>query len=123
MGQALKYRGENITVNCLCPGVVPSGLMPQTIIDNMPPEMVTWHSTMVKAINTFLGDDSITGEAAECSGADVIYRPAYEPLNDAAKFMLSGQAFGKVDHSDLVKHTAEKAQYYNIMEKAVNGVH
>ena len=123
MGQALKYRGENITVNCLCPGVVPSGLMPQTIVDSMPPEMVTWHSTMVKAINGFLADDSVTGQAAECSGADVIYRPAYEPENEAARFMLSGQSFAKADHKEILAHTAEKAQYYNVMEKAVSGVH
>jgi NAD(P)-dependent dehydrogenase (short-subunit alcohol dehydrogenase family) len=119
MAQALQYRKEAITVNCLCPGVVPSGLMPQTVIDNMPPELVTWPSTMVKAINQFLADDSITGEAAECSGTDVIYRPAYKPENEAAKFMTSGAAFASVDFAQIQQHTEEKAKHYTIMEKAV----
>jgi NAD(P)-dependent dehydrogenase (short-subunit alcohol dehydrogenase family) len=119
MAQALKYRKEAITVNCLCPGVVPSGLMPQTVVDNMPKEMVTWPSTMVKAINQFLADDSITGEAAECSGEDVIYRPAYAPENDAAKYMLSGAAFASVDFGAMQQHADEKAKHYTVMEKAV----
>lgn len=124
MGQALKHRNEAIAVNCLCPGVVPTGLMPQTIVDSMPPDMVTWPSTMVKAIHGFLDDDTITGQAAECSGTEVIYRPPYAPENEAARFMLSGVGFAGADFSKLTEHSQGKAKTYDVMEKelAVNGV-
>jgi NAD(P)-dependent dehydrogenase (short-subunit alcohol dehydrogenase family) len=116
MAQTLKLRGEPITVNCLCPGVVPTGLMPQTIVDSMPREMVTWVSTMVKAINAFLADDSITGQAAECSGEDVIYRQPYEPENEAARYMLSGKWIENADGKEIKKHVEEKVRCYNVME-------
>jgi hypothetical protein len=82
----------------------------------MPHETITWPSTMVKAINAFLADDSITGQAAECSGEDVIYRQPYEPENEAARYMLSGKWFGSADEKELQKHREEKARSYNIME-------
>jgi 15-hydroxyprostaglandin dehydrogenase (NAD) len=116
MAQTLKQRGEPITVNCLCPGVVPTGLMPQTIVDSMPREMVTWASTMVKAINEFLADDTITGQAAECSGEDVIYREPYKPENEAARYMLSGKWIGDADGKEIQKHVEEKAKCYDVME-------
>jgi 15-hydroxyprostaglandin dehydrogenase (NAD) len=116
MAQTLKLRGEPITVNCLCPGVVPTGLMPQTIVDSMPREMVTGVSTMVKAISTFLADDSITGQAAECSGDDVIYREPYEPENEAARYMLSGKWITNANGKEIQKHVEEKTQCYNVME-------
>jgi hypothetical protein len=116
MAQTLKLRDEPVTVNCLCPGIVPTGLMPQTIVDSMPHEMVTWVSTIVKAINAFLADDSITGQSAECSGEDVIYRQPYEPENEAARYMLSGKWIESADGEELQKHKGEKARCYNVME-------
>lgn len=118
MGQMLKLRGEPISVNCLCPGVVPTGLMPQTVVDIMPQDMVTWPSTIVKAVNGFLADASITGQAAECSGQDVIYRPPYEPQNDAARFMLTGKWITDADSKQIDKHNENKAEVYSTMEKS-----
>lgn len=119
MAQALQYRKESITINCLCPGVVPTGLMPQTIVDSMPSDMVTWPSTMVRAIHGFLADGSLTGQVAECSGTDIIYRPAYTPENEAARYMLSGAFIANSDATEIAKHNKQKAEVYEVMEKAI----
>ena len=117
MGNALK--AEPITVNCICPGLVPSGLLPQSFSAALKPEMVTPTSTIVKAINNFLVDRSLTGQAAECSGADIIYRPSFEPENEAAMLMLA-LADGKVplqfDMADMVSHAKAKSVVYDQMK-------
>ncbi|KFY26713.1 hypothetical protein V493_03914 [Pseudogymnoascus sp. VKM F-4281 (FW-2241)] len=117
MGQALKDQNEAITVNCLCPGVTPSGLMPQIIVDSMPPHLVTWPSTMVKAIHGFLADDAITGQAAECTGTEVIYRPPYAPETEASRYMLSDDGYNKADFSTFQEDTDNQAKRHEAMEK------
>ncbi len=117
MGAALK--AEPITVNCICPGLVPSGLLPESFAGALPADMVTPTSTIVKAINTFLADNSLRGQLAECSGQDIIYRPSYEPENEAARLMLA-LADGKVplqfDWGDMAKHAKLKSGVYDQME-------
>jgi hypothetical protein len=118
MGGALKT--EPITVNCICPGLVPTGLLGTPFTDAMQADMLTPTSTIVKAINNFLSDPSLTGQAAECSGADVIYRPHYEAENEAAKYMLSlshGNVPMQFDLQAMGKFMREKKEYYDIMER------
>jgi 15-hydroxyprostaglandin dehydrogenase (NAD) len=77
MGRKLKAAGVPVTVNCVCPGLVPTplvGTMPQVC----PPDFITPISTVVKAIEGFLSDSSVTGQAAECSGENIYYRPMHE---------------------------------------------
>lgn len=77
MGRRLKQSGVPVTVNCVCPGLVPTplvGILPEVC----PPEFLTPVSTVVKAIEGFLNDSSVTGQAAECSGENVYYRPMAE---------------------------------------------
>ena len=117
MGMALK--NEPITANCICPGLVPTGLLPPAITDGIQQDMITPTSTIVKAINGFLSDSSITGQVAECSGPDIIYRPSYEPENEAAKYMLSlqdGKVNAKIDVPAMARHMKAKLEYYATME-------
>ena len=120
MGGALK--AEPITVNCICPGLVPTGLLPHSFSAALKPEMITPASTIVTAINTFLTDRSLTGQAAECSGREIIYRPSSEPENEAAKLMLA-LADGKVplnlDMADMQSHAKAKQEVYAWMKQAV----
>jgi 15-hydroxyprostaglandin dehydrogenase (NAD) len=72
MGRRLKASGVPVTVNCVCPGLVPTplvGILPEVC----PREFQTPVSTVVKAIEGFLVGD-MTGQAAECSGEKVYYR-------------------------------------------------
>ncbi|KAJ9612021.1 hypothetical protein H2200_003616 [Cladophialophora chaetospira] len=116
MGAALK--AEPITVNSICPGLVPTGLLPQSFSAALKAEMVTPTSTVVKAINTFLEDRTVTGQAVECSGPDLIYRPSFEPENEAARLMLAF-ADGKVplnfDMADMQSHAKAKQEVYEQM--------
>ena len=85
----------------------------------MPQEMQTPTSTIVKAIDGFLADSSITGQAAECSGSEVHYRPAYTHVNDAAKYLLEGSYVGKIDRVDVLQHAKLRSDYYDTMEAKV----
>ena len=119
MGAALK--NEAITVNCICPGLVPTGLLPPTFTDGLQADMITPTSTIVKAINGFLSDEALTGQVAECSGPDVIYRPSYEPENDAARYMLKlqdGKVPAKIDLQGIQSYAKAKKAYYATMEGA-----
>ncbi|KAK2733582.1 hydrolase 76 protein [Myotisia sp. PD_48] len=64
--------GQNITINCLCPGLVATGLT-DDILDIVPPEKLTPVSTVIKAINRFL-DGNETGCAAELSIGNIYMR-------------------------------------------------
>jgi NAD(P)-dependent dehydrogenase (short-subunit alcohol dehydrogenase family) len=119
MGAALGK--EQITVNCICPGLVPSGLLPEAFTNALQADMITSTSTIVKAIATFLADNSLTGQVAECSGQDVIYRPSYEPENEAARYMLAlqdGKVTAKFDFAEMGRHAKAKKEFYDAMEES-----
>ena len=117
MAQHLKSAKEPISVNCVCPGVVPTRLMPQAWLDAMPSDMITPTSTVVKAIDGFLAHQSITGQVAGCSGQEVIYRDPPPPGNDVAAFMLGGTWATKMDIKSLIDHTKVRNAYYDKMEE------
>ena len=117
MGAALE--SESITVNCICPGLVTTGLLPAAFTAGMEADMLTPKSTIVKAINNFISDKSLTGQVAECSGPDIIYRSCNEPENEAAKYMLAQQtpeATAKIDLAGAQRYVKEKKEYYDRME-------
>lgn len=53
-----------------------------------PSEYVTPHSTIVRAIESFLNDDSKNGLAAECSGENIHYRVQQEFGDDKAAWIM-----------------------------------
>jgi len=73
--QALKK--QNITVNAVCPNFVATGLAPRELLKVMQekfPHYITPASTIVKAFNMFLEDDSRSGQVAECVLDEVFIR-------------------------------------------------
>jgi 15-hydroxyprostaglandin dehydrogenase (NAD) len=91
LAQGLIQRQETITVNCLCPGLVPTALPGQAIIDAFPKDRLTPISTIVRAVEEFLADGKITGQAAECSGENIHYRPAHAWSDDNAEYLAGGK--------------------------------
>jgi 15-hydroxyprostaglandin dehydrogenase (NAD) len=112
LAQNLQGRGENITVNCLCPGLVPTALPPQALIDAFPKERLTPISTIIKAVEQFLADDSITGQAAECSGEHIHYRAGNTWLDDNAKYLVGGEYTKEItiDRDVMLKDSVVKGE-------------
>ena len=118
LAQSLQRRGEKgITVNCLCPGLVPTALPAQAMIDAWPKDRLTPISTIVKAIEEFLADDEITGQVAECSGEKIHYRSGHSPSDDNADYLISGR-FAKeisIDRNVLATDSLEKGKQMDAM--------
>ncbi|KIW77786.1 hypothetical protein AYO21_06904 [Fonsecaea monophora] len=89
LGVRLKELGEPITVNCICPGLVHTALT-KIYSFTCPEEYITPASTIVKAVMNFIDDDSLTGQAAECSGENIHYRQRPEFSDDKAAFICGG---------------------------------
>lgn len=112
----MEIHKEPITINCVCPGLVPTGLVAQTMLDALPQEMQTPRSTIVKAIDTFLNDSSLNGQVAECSGTEVHYRHPYEPVNEAAEYLIGGKWLGQINREEMMQHRKAKTDFYDKME-------
>jgi len=74
---------ENITINAVLPGIVHTKIIPQEMIDAVSPECLTPISTIISAYARFLNDDenSLFGEAIECSADKQLFVPRPEFLN------------------------------------------
>jgi len=113
MARRLTTLGEKVTVNCVCPGLVPTplvGILPEVT----PPEFQTPVATVVGAIEEFVKDSTITGAVAECSGLKVYYRPMMEYSDAAAEFIMRGDDAGIAGRlkgkSVVTKELIEKAK-------------
>ncbi|KAH9237465.1 hypothetical protein K456DRAFT_1940056 [Colletotrichum gloeosporioides 23] len=63
---------DNIRINVVLPGVIRTPLVPAGMIAAVHPECITQLSTVVSAFNKFLDDESLNGEALECSAENVV---------------------------------------------------
>ncbi|KAJ5200039.1 hypothetical protein N7491_009160 [Penicillium cf. griseofulvum] len=70
---------QNIQVNAICPAFVPTALCPKEMLDRFPREHITPMSTVIKAYDTCLGDNTIYGQVVELSLDQLYFRtkPAY----------------------------------------------
>ncbi|KAF2267660.1 15-hydroxyprostaglandin dehydrogenase [Lojkania enalia] len=78
---------ENITVNCICPGFIPTNLCPPQILEVWPKEHITPMKTALDAIDAFLGDDSMTGQAVELSLDKLYFREMVPWANASQKWI------------------------------------
>ncbi|EXJ66929.1 uncharacterized protein A1O5_10124 [Cladophialophora psammophila CBS 110553] len=90
MARRLTTLGEPITVNCICPGLVDTGLT-GVLMSVAPPEYVTPKSTIVRAVMGFVEDDSLTGQAAECSIDKIHYRKQPEWGDEGAEYIMTNK--------------------------------
>lgn len=77
-----------------------------------PPEMITPVETVVRAIEGFIADPTVTGQVAECSALDVIYRPAMPFGNRASEYVIKGEYRNLIDVDVLFKDAEEKGKKY-----------
>jgi NAD(P)-dependent dehydrogenase (short-subunit alcohol dehydrogenase family) len=64
---------ENISINSVCPGIVPTTIIPQAMIDAVSPECLTPQSTIVSAYRLFLDDETLFGKTVECSAEKILF--------------------------------------------------
>ncbi|TKA74981.1 hypothetical protein B0A49_02556 [Cryomyces minteri] len=83
MFQAVMNFKENIRINAVLPGIVPTKILPQAMIDAVAPECLTPVSTITAAYNMFLEDESLTGQAVECSADKHLFSHQPEFLDGA----------------------------------------
>ncbi|KAF2796702.1 NAD(P)-binding protein [Melanomma pulvis-pyrius CBS 109.77] len=101
---------EKITVNCICPGPVDTGISPgmQKLVPN---EHMTPMSCVIKAFDKFI-DEDVTGQIAECSGDKIWIRERLPYSDDTAQFlnqdMLNSKKFGKYYKRGPPKETVEQ---------------
>ncbi len=78
---------ENITVNCICPAFVPTALCPPHLLDLWPKEHITPMTTVMKAFETFIEHDDMTGESVELSLDQLYFRKQPEWANASQKWI------------------------------------
>ncbi|KIW86360.1 hypothetical protein Z517_01756 [Fonsecaea pedrosoi CBS 271.37] len=113
LGLRIKTLGDPITVNCICPGLVPTPLANTALLAAIPEAMQTPTSTIIEAVNLFINDASLSGQVAECSGTDVILREGLPYANAAAEYMGEGKSADRIDFAAAVADIGEKARQYD----------
>jgi 15-hydroxyprostaglandin dehydrogenase (NAD) len=83
---------EGITVNAICPAFIPTNLCPPEVLKRWPKEHITPLSTVNKAMDAFLADDTLTGQAVELSQENESQKWIGEESN---KIWDEGYAVGK----------------------------
>ncbi|KAF4634269.1 hypothetical protein G7Y89_g3852 [Cudoniella acicularis] len=73
---------ENILINTVLPGIVPTKIIPQEMLDAVSEDCLTPIDTIVRAYDHFLADENQqTGEALECSVQSHFIVPKQEYVN------------------------------------------
>lgn len=79
---------KNITLNCICPAMVPTNLPPAGLMKNMPEHQITPLSTVMRAYDELLDDkERRNGCSAEIAVNDILYRTPIEPLTESQKWL------------------------------------
>ncbi|KAF1812880.1 hypothetical protein P152DRAFT_435136 [Eremomyces bilateralis CBS 781.70] len=102
----LAKRNEPITVNCLCPGLVDTGLTP-ALMAAAPTNVVTPPSTIVRAVEEVLNEEGLTGMALECSVQN-IHRRTQQEYGDENTAFLFGDYFVTALDRETLKARAPK---------------
>ncbi|KAH0835382.1 Diacetyl reductase [(S)-acetoin forming] [Fonsecaea pedrosoi] len=110
LAKRLKEMNEPISVNCICPGLVPTPLVSQKVVEVVPKELLTPYTTITRAVQGFISDPSITGQAAECSGEDVIYRPVLPYGNYASDYIVEARFAGRVNLEEMMEDSVAKGK-------------
>jgi 15-hydroxyprostaglandin dehydrogenase (NAD) len=78
---------EGITVNAICPAFIPTNLCPPEVLKRWPKEHITPLSTVNKAMDAFLADDTLTGQAVELSQENIYFRSQPDWPNESQKWI------------------------------------
>lgn len=69
---ARELKEQNVAINCLCPGLVATGITSK-VLDLIPPRYITPMSTILEAHDRFI-DGEETGKVAEISKGNIYIR-------------------------------------------------
>ncbi|XTI82275.1 hypothetical protein V2W45_15649 [Cenococcum geophilum] len=90
---APRAAAHDITVNCICPTMVPTGLVPTGLMERFPNEHVTSMSTILRAFDELMDEKANrNGECVEDAMQDLFYRTPPEPMGESQKWMKEGGA-------------------------------
>ncbi|KAJ5936005.1 hypothetical protein N7454_005303 [Penicillium verhagenii] len=78
---------QNIQVNAICPAFVPTALCPKDMLDRFPKEHITPMSTVIKAYDTFLKDDTLNGQTVELSLDQLYFRAKPDYPNESQRWL------------------------------------
>ena len=87
----MKEEDQPVTVNAIIPGVVATAILPDSVIQSIPARYRTSPSLIVQAIENIINDSSITGQAIECNGEDIISIPPPDYVNEACRYTVGGE--------------------------------
>lgn len=86
-GEDSPFAKENITVNCICPAFVPTNLCPPHMLALFPKEHITPMTTVIKALDTFLDNGSMTGQCVELSLDQLYFRKMIDYPNASQRWL------------------------------------
>ncbi|KAF3387327.1 15-hydroxyprostaglandin dehydrogenase [NAD] [Penicillium rolfsii] len=85
LGPSLHW--QNIQINAICPGFVPTSLCPKEMLDRFPKEHITPMSTVIKAYDTILGDHNLHGQTVELSLDQLYFRTKPDYPNESQRWL------------------------------------
>lgn len=74
-------------VNSILPAFVVTGLAPPGLADIFPKEHITPMSTVLKAYDTFIGDDKMNGQTVETSQDQLFFRQKADYPNESQRWI------------------------------------
>lgn len=82
------------------------------MVDAFPKDKLTPISTIIKAVEGFINDDSVTGQVAECSGLNVYYVPVKAFPDEEAEYVIGGKFMQDITIQPdlLAKDSIEKGE-------------
>ncbi|KAH7350669.1 hypothetical protein BKA65DRAFT_605374 [Rhexocercosporidium sp. MPI-PUGE-AT-0058] len=83
------FHPEGITVNCICPAFVITGLAPENVLVKFPKEHITPMSTVLQAYDMFLGDSKLSGQVVETSLDQVNFQHPPPFTSDTNRWLAS----------------------------------
>ena len=93
IGRSYLQESYGITVNCIVPGFVVTGITIPGLVNVMPKQYITPMETIMKGFDTFLGDtEGRTGEVLECSIDKAYFRRPVEYVDESTNWMVDESA-------------------------------
>ncbi|KAK4507669.1 hypothetical protein PRZ48_001404 [Zasmidium cellare] len=93
-------RPHNITINAICPALVPTSLPPPGLLDHFSPDQLTPMATLIRAFTELADLDNVdkpdwvedgkNGEVVECNIENLIYHPAPARPNGSRHLSAEG---------------------------------
>lgn len=73
----------------ILPAVVPTAIANADFFKSMPSKCITPMTSIIKAYDTLIDDDDMSGECIEVSGEVLYYRKQAEFANDSQRFLFT----------------------------------